>query len=227
MFDFLLQLGLAILLGFLIGLERQLTGHLAGIRTNILICLGTCLFLQLPIMLNLHTELARIESYVISGVGFLCSSVIFKEKGNVKGLNTGATLWCSAAIGVFIGANQLIFAILATLILILANIISRPIATKILPRENVFLENNPTYIISITCKESAEFLIRSFLINIAQEKKFYLISLDSTDTINNLVNIKAEYICLDKKAPMLIETFLTTCLKNDKVIAAKWEHLQN
>ena len=225
-FDFILQLSFSITLGFIIGLERQLTGHLAGIRTNILICFGSCLFIQLPSIINLVSETARIESYIISGVGFLCSSVIFKEKGNVKGLNTGATLWCSAAIGVFVGANELILSTIATIILVIANIISRSIAPKVYPLNTVYTENRHSFCINITCKESEEFSIRSYLVNDTKQEKFYLISLNSTDISHNNVHIKAEYLCFNKQPIIAVEKLISNCLKNDKVIAAKWESLQ-
>lgn len=93
------RIGLSVLLGFLIGLERQITGHPAGIRINVLISMGACLFLMFPLMSG-SDEVYRIASYIVSGVGFLCSGVIFKEGGTVRGLNTAATLWCTAAVGV-------------------------------------------------------------------------------------------------------------------------------
>ena len=91
------RIGLSVLLGFLIGLERQITGHPAGIRINVLISMGACLFLMFPLMSG-SDEVYRIASYIVSGVGFLCSGVIFKEGGTVRGLNTAATLWCTAAV---------------------------------------------------------------------------------------------------------------------------------
>ena len=93
------RIGLSVLLGFLIGLERQITGHPAGIRINVLISMGACLFVMFPLMSG-SDEVYRIASYIVSGVGFLCSGVIFKEGGTVRGLNTAATLWCTAAVGV-------------------------------------------------------------------------------------------------------------------------------
>ena len=89
--DFFLRISLAMALGFLIGLERQLTGHPAGIRINVLICMGTSFFTLFP-MLYGSNEMFRVGSSIISGVGFLCSGVIFKDSGTVKGMNTAATL---------------------------------------------------------------------------------------------------------------------------------------
>ena len=82
--DFMMRILLAVLLGFLIGLERQITGHTAGLRINVLISMGSCLFLMFPIITGTD-EVYRIASYIVSGVGFLCSGVIFKDGGTVRG----------------------------------------------------------------------------------------------------------------------------------------------
>lgn len=82
--EFVIRIFLSMLLGFLIGLERQLTGHPAGIRINVLICIGTSFFTLFP-MLYGSDQVFRVGSSIISGVGFLCSGVIFKDSGTVRG----------------------------------------------------------------------------------------------------------------------------------------------
>lgn len=94
--DFIIRIACAVLLGFCIGLERQLTGHIAGIRTNILVCLGACLFTVFS-QLTFAPDPTRIAAQVVTGIGFLCSGIIFKDGFNVRGLNTAATIWCTAA----------------------------------------------------------------------------------------------------------------------------------
>lgn len=86
--DFVIRISLSMLLGFLIGLERQLTGHPAGIRINVLICMGTSFFTLFP-MLYGSDQVFRVGSSIISGVGFLCSGVIFKDSGTVRGNEHG------------------------------------------------------------------------------------------------------------------------------------------
>lgn len=130
--DFMMRILLAVLLGFLIGLERQITGHTAGIRINVLISMGSCLFLMFPIITG-SDEVYRIASYIVSGVGFLCSGVIFKDGGTVRGLNTAATLWCTAAIGVLASSGYFLLASAATGTLILSNLLFRPLSMKVRP----------------------------------------------------------------------------------------------
>jgi len=100
--DFFLRLGTALLLGAVVGLERQWRQRMAGTRTNALVAAGASAFVMCGFMLrDTSRSEAQIVSYVVSGVGFLGAGVIIKIKdaGGVRGLNTAATIWCSAAVG--------------------------------------------------------------------------------------------------------------------------------
>lgn len=88
--DFIMRILPSILLGFLIGLARKITGHTAGIRINSLTFMGSCLFLMIPVISGFD-KVFRIGSYIVSGVGFLCSGVIFNDSETVRRLNTAAT----------------------------------------------------------------------------------------------------------------------------------------
>src|SRR5215469_13086584 len=103
---FALRIGVALLLGSLIGLERQFRQHPAGLRTNALVAVGAALFVSLSDLLsNDKADPTRIASYIVSGIGFLGGGVILRDGLNVKGMNTAATLWCSAAVGTLSGAG--------------------------------------------------------------------------------------------------------------------------
>lgn len=122
--DMLLHLLAAIGLGTIVGLERQLTSHTTGIRTCVLVCVGACLFTSFPYCIE-GGDVTRAAMQVVSGVGFLGSGIIFKDGSNVRGLNTAATIWCTAGIGVFAGAGLYLFALLASVCLLIVNIIFR------------------------------------------------------------------------------------------------------
>ena len=96
--DFVLRVALSMVLGFLIGLERQLTGHPAGIRINVLICMGTSFFTLFP-MLYGSDQVFRVGSSIISGVGFLCSGVIFKDSGCPGHRRAGGLCECGGKQG--------------------------------------------------------------------------------------------------------------------------------
>ncbi len=101
----LLSLFVALALGAAIGLERELSDKAAGLRTNILICLGSCLFaiLSRNLAASMGTDITRIAAQIVSGIGFLGAGAIMREGEHVTGLTTAATIWVVAAIGVTVG----------------------------------------------------------------------------------------------------------------------------
>ena len=219
--NFLTRILLSIMLGFLIGLERQLTGHKAGIRINVLICMGTTFFTLFPIIYG-SDQIFRVSSSIIAGVGFLCSSVIFKENGLVKGMNTAATLWCTAAIGILCSAGHIFLSIIAAATLIISNLILRPIAIKINPI-SFSNENEERYLISTVCKKKAELEIREIIINTNNYKNLLLINLESINEEEDNVRIVAEYCFVGKPKNNSLEAIVVRVLNNSEVINARWE----
>ncbi|NMM09932.1 MAG: MgtC/SapB family protein [Polaromonas sp.] len=121
----------AFVLGGLIGLERQYRQRTAGLRTNVLVALGAAIFVDMASRLMGQDGAVRVVAYVVSGIGFLGAGVIMREEGNVRGLNTAATLWCSGAVGACAGASLVVEAALATLFVLAANTLLRPIVDQI------------------------------------------------------------------------------------------------
>jgi putative Mg2+ transporter-C (MgtC) family protein len=104
--DLMLQIGLATLLGGAIGLERELGGKPAGLRTNILICIGSVLYTHLSIaMAGSNTDPTRVAGQIVTGVGFIGAGTILHARGAVVGLTSAATIWVVAAIGVALGSG--------------------------------------------------------------------------------------------------------------------------
>src|SRR5471030_623363 len=103
--DFLVRILIALGLGVVIGIERQLGQHPAGVRTNALVCLGAALFVSLSLGVA-QDSATRIAAQVVSGIGFICGGAILREGITVRGMNTAATLWCTAAIGTLVGFGQ-------------------------------------------------------------------------------------------------------------------------
>lgn len=221
--EFIGRIALAMILGAAIGLERQLTGHRAGIRINVLICMGACLFLMFPMMYQTD-EMYRIASYIVSGVGFLCSGVIFKDQNKVSGINTAATLWCTAAIGILASTGKWQFAISATLILIVSNLVLRPVALKITPL-TVSEEIEQSYRISVTCAENAEIEVRSMLLNSNTCKTLFLNNLESSDVIGEKVEIYADFCSIGKGKNNVMEGIVRKMLTHPLVYGAGWEIL--
>jgi putative Mg2+ transporter-C (MgtC) family protein len=114
---FWLRLGTAILCGGIIGLERQLRGKAAGIRTSILICLGTQLFVSLGASFaGERVDPTRVLGQVVTGIGFLGGGVILARDGSVVGVTSAAVIWVLAALGSLIGMGHLLAAIVLTVV---------------------------------------------------------------------------------------------------------------
>ncbi|AEE14896.1 MgtC/SapB transporter [Thermodesulfobium narugense DSM 14796] len=122
---------LAFVLGTFIGVERQWRQHPAGLRTNTLVALGAAIFVDLGLRMGGRVNDIRVVSYVVSGVGFLGAGAIMKEGINIRGINTAATLWCSAAVGACSGAQQWMPAVMATFFILLTNTFLRTIVGTI------------------------------------------------------------------------------------------------
>src|SRR5438874_1344404 len=135
----LLRMGLALVLGAIVGAERESREHSAGLRTNALVALGASLFTVVSaygfrdLIGTLHVQLdpSRIASYVVAGIGFLGAGTIFlqRDKEKVKGLTTAATIWIVAAIGLACGAGLLLEAVagtfMALIVLVLLHYVER------------------------------------------------------------------------------------------------------
>lgn len=113
---------IAVILGALIGLERELHGKVVGIRTVSLITLGSALFAFMSVNLS-FADSARIIAQVVTGIGFLGAGVLIKDGTTVTGLTTAATIWTSAAIGCLIGIGWEEVAIVSTIVVISINFI--------------------------------------------------------------------------------------------------------
>ncbi len=124
-----LSLFCAFVLGTLIGAERQYRQRTAGLRTNVLVAVGAAAFTDLGMRIGHADGAIRIVAYVVSGVGFLGAGVIMKEGMNVRGLNTAATLWCSAAVGALSGVDLAAEAALVTAAVLAGNTLLRPSST--------------------------------------------------------------------------------------------------
>jgi putative Mg2+ transporter-C (MgtC) family protein len=121
--DFLLKFAIAILCGGVIGLEREIKGKAAGFRTNILICLGSTLYMILSEFvtvrgLNVSFDPTRIAAQVVTGIGFIGAGTIIQSRGSITGLTSAATIWVVAGIGLCIGIGYPITAIIFTMLVL-------------------------------------------------------------------------------------------------------------
>ena len=133
--DIILRIGIATILGALIGLERQLHGISAGFRTHALVCLGAALFTIVSIQFSIidpKVDLARVASGVVTGIGVLGAGAIFFDKKGAHGFTTAANIWVVASLGMMAGIGEILVSIIASVFILAVLVIGKLIEIKLL-----------------------------------------------------------------------------------------------
>ena len=158
------NMAVALLLGALVGSERQMRQRMAGLRTNALVALGAAGFVTFAALFPDDINPTRVAAQIVSGIGFLGAGIIFRDGFNVHGLNTAATLWCSAAVGMMAGAGHLPYAAALTGLIVFINLGLRPIVkllNKLSP--NTALKDR-MFQMRLRCARRDERDMRAFLV---------------------------------------------------------------
>jgi putative Mg2+ transporter-C (MgtC) family protein len=164
------HLGAGLACGAAIGLERQWRARLAGLRTNALVALGSSLFVLLSMygfMSNANTAAydgSRVAAQIVSGIGVLGAGVIMRDGLSVRGLNTAATLWCSAAVGSLAGAGLFVLAVFGTLGVVGANLLLRPLGRRLDRQPSGGAEVATGYHFEAVCPEPDEAHLRALVV---------------------------------------------------------------
>ena len=181
--DFLLRLSAALVLGFALGLERELTNKYAGLRTHILVCLGACVFTLLSIygfptfadgdnvVVEQATgvrDTARIAAQIVTGIGFIGAGTVLRNGPMVFGLTTAATLWLAASIGMACGAGMFDVAVISTVFSIAVLTLIRIFERQILP---VSVKQVKRFKISIYCNGDNVKNVYTYLTSVVDDMK--------------------------------------------------------
>ncbi len=217
-----LNLAAALVLGAAIGFERQWRQRLAGLRTNTLVSLGAASFVVFAAIYPNEPSPMRMAAQVVSGIGFLGAGVIFREGLNVRGLNTAATLWCSAAVGVLCGSGALAHAALAAGFVVLTNLFLRPLVRLINKQPLASAEVEINYLVRVICRSPDEAHIRALLLQGVGSGSLSLRRLDSTDLENTgRVEVTAA-LTAAKRGDNILETIVGRLSLEPTVSAARW-----
>ena len=217
-----LHLLVALGLGAAIGLERQWRQRLAGLRTNTLVALGAAAFVVFSIGTPGEASPTRVAAQVVSGIGFLGAGIIFREGFNVRGLNTAATLWCSAAVGVLSGAGAFLLAAVVAGLVILVNLALRPLAALVNRQPWLAPETDSAYAITILCRAPQEAHVRALLLQGLASAGLRLRGLDSHDLEEaDKVEIAAR-VHADQRADRTLEQIIGRISLEPGVTAARW-----
>jgi len=189
--DTLISLSTAFVLGGLIGLERQYRQRTAGLRTNVLVAVGAAVFVDMANRLDSHAGAVHVAAYVVSGIGFLGAGVIMKGDGNIRGLNTAATLWGAAAVGACAGADLILEAALAAVFVLLGNTLLRPVVNAINRQPIDDQTSEVTYAVCVICDRQNQKATRDQLELLLEEANYPISDFDVRPFVQNEVQIFA------------------------------------
>ena len=145
----LIAIVLSVVLSGVIGIEREMRGRSAGLRTHLLVGVGSCIIMIIsiygfPAAFADHRDVARLAAQIITGVGFLGAGAIFYKSSGVKGLTTAGTIWIAMAIGVACGSFNFIIAVIATLVIAIVLIVFKKVEIKINNRNTIVFLSAPS-----------------------------------------------------------------------------------
>jgi putative Mg2+ transporter-C (MgtC) family protein len=176
--DHTLRLVVAMALGAVIGMERQLQGKPAGFRTIILITVGSALFTILSETIGNAVESGRIASNIVTGIGFLGAGVIFKDDNKISGTTTAATVWAAAAVGMCAGGGNYVLSVIATVFILVVLLAFMPLQSYL---ESIY--ETRQYRLVINYEQGN---IRKYE-QIIRDHKLYILKVDTTKRNNNLI----------------------------------------
>ena len=159
-----INLSVAMVCGAFIGSERQVRQRMAGLRTNALVALGAAAFVTFSGLYPDEVSPTRVAAQIVSGIGFLGAGIIFRDGFNVHGLNTAATLWCSAAVGMMAGAGAWPHALLLTGLVVFINLGLRPLVKWLKRKTRAGVPITRLYRVEVTCSPEQEAAVRALVL---------------------------------------------------------------
>jgi putative Mg2+ transporter-C (MgtC) family protein len=197
-FSHLLDLTLSVVVAFvlatLIGAERQYRQRSAGLRTNVLVAVGAAAFVSIGVRLSGNAGATQISSYIVSGIGFLGAGVIMKDGSKVWGLNTAATLWCSAAVGTLAGIGLLAEAVIVTLAVLAGNTLLRPLVDAINRAPVNERTSEATYEVHVTTDAEHVGEIRDQLVEALEKASYPIRDVEVTERSDDVTELTATLV---------------------------------
>ena len=216
-----LDLLVAFVLGGAIGIERQLRQRTAGLRTNVLVAVGSAAFVDLGMRLSGPAGGVQIVAYVVSGIGFLGAGVIMKEGAQVRGLNTAATLWASAAVGAFAGGGQAGEAVLVAAFVLAGNTLLRPIVDIINRRPVTASETEAHYRVHVVCDPEKVAVARDLLFEELERHNYPIREIETLSESDDVVELAASLVPTSADSDEL-NVIVAHLQRNPDVVNATW-----
>ncbi|MBU3064476.1 MgtC/SapB family protein [Nocardia sp. NEAU-G5] len=221
--EMLLRLGAGVGLGAVIGVERQYRARMAGLRTNALVAAGSTLF----VLLSAHgfhgtsADPTRVAAQIVSGIGFLGAGVIMREGLSVRGLNTAATLWCSAAVGALSGSGMYGTALAGTIVVVAVNTVMRYIGRAVDRQPTAGTEQLAQYQFAAVTDDANEAHVRALLVQALSRTGFRLVSISSKNAGAGQVGVTAELIG-DERDDRQMESAVSALSLEPSVTSVGW-----
>jgi len=217
----LLSLGAAFVFGALIGLERQFRQRSAGLRTMVLVAVGAAAFVHLGGRVFGGAGQARVISYVVSGIGFLGAGVIMKEGVQVRGLNTAATLWSTAAVGACAGAGLYAESAAVTVFVLAGNTLLRPIVNYINRQPISPGETEALYRVHVTCHPEHVSQARDLLYEELELHHYPIHDIETLSESEDVVELAASLVPTSAN-PHDLDTIVLHLERSEPITSATW-----
>lgn len=227
---FVIRILIAVALGVFMGLERQLTNHVTGILTNVIVCVGSFSFTAFSYLAFTDgVDLTRVAAGIVSGIGFLGAGVILSDGTKVKGLTTAASIWASSAVGILCCLDKIWYAVIVAATIVISHLILHPLSEVINKAQRYNkdkLRNQEAfYKISIVCTEDNADEIKTHIVQYIRDLDNILLrKLDMVETDNGNERITAE-VSTRKKDNELVERIITHVGKHENIISTGWKNM--
>lgn len=229
--DFVIRLLLAFILGGAIGIERQWRQTKGVLKTNVLVSLGSAMFVMMATMVPGDSSPTRVAAQVVSGIGFLGGGIILRDGASVRGLSTAATLWCAAAVGSLIGFGLLFQAYVGTLAVVGANLLLRPLVQLVQQINGESITNTKPearYRCRVICHSEDEANVRALLLHPVKDQTLILNALHSKNIgskdIDSVVQVEVNAdFAMAGRNDVLLEQVVSLLKMKARVSGLSWE----
>jgi putative Mg2+ transporter-C (MgtC) family protein len=219
-----IDLSVALVCGAIIGSERQIRQRMAGLRTNALVSLGACGFVIFSQLFPNEVSQSRVAAQVVSGIGFLGAGIIFRDGFNIHGVNTAATLWCSAGVGLLAGAGAWPYALLLTAFVVFINLGLRPLVKLLKTYTPAGMPATRHWRIVLTGTQASEPALRALVLKVLAESGLHLTEL-SVQARDGALDLTATAGGLGRSEDMMDQA-ATLLAAESAVLGLRWEALE-
>lgn len=217
--EFIIRIGVCLLLSILIGSERQYRNGVVGLRANVLVAIGSFMFNYVAFGVSGNHDFTRMGAGIVSGMGFLGAGIIIQGNNRVKGLNTAATLWCVSAIGVLTSSGMLFESCVGTFLVLFSNIILRLISFFVMNKIKNKLKEK--CILRVSCTRTIEGSICQTLSSYIEQHNLNLISMNKDEVTKDEVKLVVTIIT---SRPDEVDNLVKALSAEVGVTSLSWKH---